>query len=172
LFNEAEIIHTVANKEFVTSDASFMGFTGMQLEYINHAFALLVGAVPTFGALILGVLQGRADKMPVLEKVGWFSKFFRAFWEILLRGFQVTLENTFKVPHVVVEKQENHLSLPENVEEGKIVPVKVRKVRWEDLKVPDKTEIAGMTPNQIISKFPGITEKTARNWKNRIKAGE
>lgn len=172
LFNEAEIIRTVANKEFVSSDASFLGYTGTQLEVINHFFALLVGAVPTFGALILGVLQGRADKMPVLERVGWFSQFLRAIWETLLRGIQANLADAFKVPHIILEKQEHRPQLLEKVEEGREIPVLAKKVRWEDLKVPDKEEISQMTVAQVLGKFPGISSKTVRNWKKRIEAGE
>lgn len=48
---------------------------------------------------------------------------------------------------------------------GEAIP---KKVRWTDLNAEQRRELKSLTPDQIMAKYPGTSNRTARNWKHQV----
>ncbi len=168
-FNEFEMVRSLSPEQLLGVSANFLGFNSESITWGLHLSALIYGALPTTCAVLLGVLQSRVEKVATLKVRGFWGQLWFAIGATFTKGIRANLESALG--------KENFAQLPSG-NQGKSLPepgdgvINAGKVRWEDLKVADKEEIAQMTPRQVLARYGNISIRTARNWKTWIEQGK
>lgn len=172
LFNTLEMIRTLAPETLIGSGENFLYLNATALTAIMHTAALVYGVLPTLLAGGLGILQGQAEKVASLNHRSWIAAFFKAISATLQKGIVANLEERYHIS--------NYRQIPSG-NSGKSLPVgddiaidaeEFRQVRWGDLTSADKSAIAAMNSRQIMAKYRLGSERTARDWKARVEAGQ
>lgn len=171
-FNELEMIRSLSPEQLVVEGSSFLAFDAKTIENLLHISALIYGVAPTICAALLGLLQGSVEKVASLNKRGFFATILVATKATLQKGIKATLEDWFGKEHFAqLSSGKSGNMLPVSDDEVIDADALPEKVRWEDLLAGDKSVIAGMSTRQIVAKWK-VSDRTARNWKTRVVAGE
>lgn len=171
-FNTLEMVRTLSGLQIVSAGSTFLKANAVQLTNIFQWSALVYGVIPTLSAAQLGWLQSDAEKVAILNRRSWIAAFFKAISATLQKGIVANLENQYHISaYRQIEGGKSGKQL--EVSDDTVIDADALngKVRWEDLLATQKTEIAGMSTRQIVSKWH-ISERSARNWKARVEAGE
>lgn len=172
LFNTLEMVRTLAPETLIGNGSNFLYLRADALTSIMHVAALVYGILPTLLAGGLGLLQGQAEKLASLNRRSWIAAFFKAISATLQKGIVANLEEHY---HISAYRQiqggngGNRLPVGDDIA---IDAEELGKIRWEDLTSADKSAIAAMSSRQIMARYRGISERTARGWKQRIEKGE
>jgi nitroreductase len=80
-----------------------------------------MGEVPV---LVIPVIQGRTDSMPVVMQAGVWGSLLPAVWSFMLAARSRGLGTCWTTLHLIFEQQSNELlGLPDNVMQGALIPV-------------------------------------------------
>lgn len=160
-FNVLESVRSLSTEALVATDANFIGIGAEDLRHLFQRAALVFAAFPTIAAASLGWLQSGAERVAVLKSRAWFGKFGVA---IMARMEKVLPE--------IEDRAANMPGATRILPASSAQPVlEAGKIRWEDLLASDKDFVAAHSTRQIVAQY-GISDRTARNWKSRITAGE
>lgn len=170
-FNEMEMIRALSPETLIAAQANFLNFSADSITRGLHISAVVYGALPTVFAALLGWLQADAEKVASLNKKGWIAQLWAANVALWKREIQATAVKTFGNQRFAELKSGNEGNQPLLSVDESVVSVDAGKIRWEDLKVADKEEIAAFNTRQIQSKWQ-VSPRTARNWKKWVGQGK
>lgn len=109
---------------------------------------VIYGTLPTIAAAIFGMLQGRIDRLPLPPaKV--------SVWLTFRKALVAAIERKASAAET---KQEPAAKLPAKRKR------KDNRNDWRSLPEEDRSLIAGMKTAAIVQRY-GVSERTARNWK-------
>lgn len=171
-FNTLEMVRTLSGLQIVADGSTFLRANSVQLTNIFQWSALVYGVIPTLSAAQLGWLQSDAEKVAFLNRRSWIAAFFKAISATMQKGIVANLEERYHIStYRQIESGKSGKQL--EVSDDTVIDADAvfGKIRWEDLIAADKTAIAGMSTRQIVAKWH-VGERTARNWKSRVEAGE
>ena len=169
-YNELELILTLSTGTLVAPDSNFLNMDAGNIRNLLQFSALIYGAFPTIAAGGLGWLQSGAERIAVLRSRSILPSFTVAIAAKVVSWFpervdtkQISGSNS---PRITASgEMENEIS-------GELQNGAFRKAaRWENLSVPERSEIAGMLPMHIVRKYGG-SDRRARMWLQWISEGK
>jgi hypothetical protein len=154
LFNEMEIIRTLSPATLVLPNSNYLGINSNILEYGMQILALILGALPTFAAGVLGWMQAGA------ENIDWNAP-NQSEWSFGAAIMAKLNHNPAQEP-----------PLPQ-IEEIEAMPMLTQPAtkRWDDLTADEKMELAANTPLWAAAHFH-LKPRTARYWVKWARAGK
>lgn len=169
-FNELEMIRSLSPEKLIVEGSAFLALNSTQITSAMHISALIYGVAPTLCSALLGFLQGDVEKVASLNKRGWIAQLWAANVALWKREIQATAAKRFGSRGFAELGYGNSGNLLPDAEDADVITANAGKIRWEDLKVADKEEIAAFNTRQIVAKWQ-VSPRTARNWKSRVESG-